>query len=377
MKKILGTIMLLMGSFAELYAQQNARAVVLLYNPLNRSRTEVVAVNWASVLAKYPSIDTANFKVVNSSDQKELPVQLEHGTDGKIKNLLVQLTLKAKGNSEIKIVAGKAMKPEPKVYARFVPERYDDFAWENDKVAHRMYGKALESRKDNAYGTDVWVKRTHKLVIDDWYKSGDYHTDHGDGMDYYSVGFTLGAGDIAPFVNDSIFFPKNYHHWKMIDNGPLRVTFELGYDEWDVAGREVTVKKTISLDAGSRMNRIAAQYSYAGTGTLPVVIGIVKRKEEGKVLLDPKTKLMGYWEPEHGADGTTGVGVIVAGKLDKLNEAQGHFLAHVLAAKDAPVVYYSGSVWSKSNELTSAEAWFSYLKGYEEGLKNPVKISFR
>lgn len=377
MKKILGIIMLLMGSFAELYAQQNPRAVVLLYNPLNRSRTEVVAVNWASVLAKYTSIDTANFKVVNSSDQKELPVQLEHDRDGNIKNLLLQLTLKAKGNSEIKIVAGKAMKPEPKVYARFVPERYDDFAWENDKVAHRMYGKALESRKDNAYGTDVWVKRTNKLVINDWYKSGDYHTDHGDGMDYYSVGFTLGAGDIAPFVNDSIFFPKNYHHWKMIDNGPLRVTFELGYDEWDVAGRQVTVKKTISLDAGSRMNRIAAQYSYTGTGTLPAVIGIVKRKEEGKVLLDPKTKLMGYWEPEHGADGTTGVGVIIAGKTDKLNEAKGHFLAHVLAPKDAPVVYYSGSVWSKSNELTSAEAWFSYLKDYEEGLKNPVKISFK
>jgi hypothetical protein len=377
MKRMLGTLMLLMGLFAELYAQQNASAVVLLYNPLNRARTEVVAVNWASVLTKYPSVDTANFKVVNLSDQKELPVQLEHDGDGKIKNLLVQVTLKARENSEIKIIAGRAMKPERMVYARFVPERYDDFAWENDKVAHRMYGKALESRKDNAYGTDVWVKRTNKLVIDDWYKSGDYHTDHGGGMDYYSVGFTLGAGDIAPFVNDSIFFSKNYHHWKILNNGPLRATFELGYDEWDVAGRPVTVKKTISLDAGSRMNRIAAQYSYAGSGSLPAVIGIVKRKEEGKVLLDTKTKLMGYWEPEHGVDGITGVGVIIAGKLENLNEAKGHFLAHVMADKDAPVVYYSGSAWSKSNDLTSAEAWFGYLRDYETGLKNPIKVSFK
>jgi hypothetical protein len=370
-------LLLLTGSFSELCAQQSPKAAVLLYNPLNRARTEVVTIDWKSVLAKFPSIDTANFKVINSSDQKELPLQLEHGSDGKIKNLLVQMTLKAKGSNEIKILAGKPLTPKPKVYARFVPERYDDFAWENDKVAHRMYGKALESRKDNAYGTDVWVKRTDKLVIDDWYKSGDYHTDHGDGMDYYSVGFTLGAGDIAPFVNDSISFPKNYHHWKIIDNGPLRTTFELGYDEWDVAGKLVTVKKTISLDAGSRMNRIAAQFSYSGSGSLPAVIGIVKRKEEGKVLLNTEYKLMGYWEPEHGADGTTGLGVIVASKLVKLNEAKGHYLAHVVASNNAPVVYYSGSVWSKSNDLTSAEGWFTYLKDYEAGLKTPVKISFK
>src|SRR4051812_41385491 len=28
---------------------------------------------------------------------------------------------------------------EQKAFARFVPERLDDFAWENDKVAHRTY----------------------------------------------------------------------------------------------------------------------------------------------------------------------------------------------------------------------------------------------
>ncbi len=26
---------------------------------------------------------------------------------------------------------------------RYVPERLDDFAWENDKIAHRTYGPAL------------------------------------------------------------------------------------------------------------------------------------------------------------------------------------------------------------------------------------------
>ena len=35
----------------------------------------------------------------------------------------------------------------PCVYARFVPERFDDMAWENDRIAHRMYGLALRSEE--------------------------------------------------------------------------------------------------------------------------------------------------------------------------------------------------------------------------------------
>ena len=32
----------------------------------------------------------------------------------------------------------------PKVYGRHVPERKDDFAWENEYAAFRMYGPALK-----------------------------------------------------------------------------------------------------------------------------------------------------------------------------------------------------------------------------------------
>ena len=36
-------------------------------------------------------------------------------------------------------------KEDFRVYGRFVRERHDDFAWENDRVAHRVYGAALET----------------------------------------------------------------------------------------------------------------------------------------------------------------------------------------------------------------------------------------
>lgn len=376
MKRIIGFLLLFPALSAPLMAQQTgAKAILTVSNPAKIERVNaVVSLSWDKITAKYPRIDTANFKVLNALTKKEVPFQLEHRGQASIQNLLVQLSLKANGTAKLLIVPGKPAPVAKKAYGRYVPERFDDFAWENDKVAFRMYGKALEGRKDNAFGTDVWVKRTSKLVINDWYKTGDYHTDHGDGMDYYSVGLTLGAGDIAPYVKDSVYFPLNYHNWKVLDNGPLRTTFQLGYDAWDVAGKSVKVLKTISLDAGSHLNRVEAVYTYNGD-VLPVVVGIVKRKEPGIILMDEQQGILAYWEPQHGVDGTTGVATIVTGQPVSMDTDKTHLLSHAAAKNGEPVVYYNGSAWSKGNEITTAQAWFNYLNNFKQQLQQPLKVS--
>ncbi|MBN2763350.1 MAG: DUF4861 family protein, partial [Bacteroidales bacterium] len=62
-------------------------------------------------------------------------------------------------------------------YSRFVPERIDDYAWENDRVAFRTYGPEAERlAKDGegggtlSSGIDCWLKRVDYPVIDKWYK---------------------------------------------------------------------------------------------------------------------------------------------------------------------------------------------------------------
>lgn len=375
MKKI--TVFLLLFSALYFPVRAQTKATITITNPAKSDRTDlVVPVSWSTITAKYPGIDTAGFKVLNSLTKKEIPFQLERRGQTNVQNLLLQVSLKANGSAKFLIVPGKPAAAVKKTYGRYVPERYDDFAWENDKVAFRMYGKSLEGRKDNAYGTDVWVKKTSKLVINDWYKTGDYHTDHGDGMDYYSVGLTLGAGDIAPFVKDSVIFSKNYHYWKVLDNGPLRTTFELGYDAWDVAGKPVKVKKTISLDAGSHMNRVEAVYTYSGD-TLPVVVGIVKRAVPGTILMDEQQGILGYWEPQHGVDGITGVATILTGEKLSMDTDRAHLLTHTIAKNNKAVVYYNGSAWSKANEITTAKAWFSYLNNFKQQLEQPLKVSIQ
>src|SRR5678816_219388 len=60
------------------------------------------------------------------------------------------------------------------------PERWDDIFWENDRIAHRIYGPALETSSEKLVtpGIDVWVKKTRELFMDEQLKLGQ-HDDHG------------------------------------------------------------------------------------------------------------------------------------------------------------------------------------------------------
>src|SRR5205085_8225450 len=98
-------------------------------------------------------------------------------------------------------------------YSRFVPERIDDYAWENDRVAFRTYGpvtqRIVEEGKPGgtlSSGLDCWLKRVPYPVIDKWYKKsiegGSYHKDEGEGYDPYHVGLSRGCGGIGVWKND-------------------------------------------------------------------------------------------------------------------------------------------------------------------------------
>ena len=89
-------------------------------------------------------------------------------------------------------------------FCRLVPERKDDFAWENDKIAFRAYGPALRKSKENS-GIDCWLKRVNYPIINKWYKDSaagkSYHKDHGEGYDPYKVGDSRGCGGTALWLN--------------------------------------------------------------------------------------------------------------------------------------------------------------------------------
>lgn len=357
-------------------AQTKSTITIQNNSDLDRKAT-LVAIKWKEILSFYPKIDTTNFVVINSKTKKQVPFQLEHRGNVAIENLLIQIDIKAKSSLTLSIQKGKPEVFTTKTYARYVPERLDDFAWENDKIAFRAYGKALEKTEGDAYGYDVWVKRTDKLVLNERYKRNDYHLDHGDGLDYYHVGFTLGAGNMAPYVKDTIRYSGNYHQWKVLDNGPLRSNFQLTFDVWNAGGVPIKATKMISLDAGSQLNRIENVYTFDDQNPMPVVVGIIRRDKPGVISLNEQQGIMSYWEPTFDKDGTTAVGSILTTSVSKMWVDTEQLLAKTTVKNNEPIIYYSGAAWDKADQITSAKQWLDYLNHFNQELQNPLIISVK
>src|SRR3546814_381735 len=180
---------------------------------------------------------------------------------------------------------------------------------------------------------------------------------------------TLGADDIVPFTGDTLWFPNHYRGYQVLDNGPLSSTFRLDFEQWNAGGMPVKVSKLVSLDAGSRMNRVEVLFESPEKKTFPAAIGIVQRSGTGgHVIMDKDAGLMGYWEPAHGEDGITGVGVVIEGPVRDIKLDQGHLLGVVDITPGEPFIYYNGAAWNKAGEITSSGEWFDYLQDFQDSI---------
>ena len=201
-----------------------------------------------------------------------------------------------------------------KAYGRFVRERHDDIAWENDRVAHRMYGPDLEIWKKEpltSSGIDVWVKRTKKLVVNDWYMTDDYHRDNGDGADFYSVSKSRGCGGIAVFTGDKPSVSRNFVTSRVLAQGPLRVMFELAYAPFEAGPNlKVTETKRITLDAGHNFNRIASTFKVEGGGAPKLDVGVGIGKHANTDLKTDKLWAR-TWEKVKDDDSSLGCAVVL------------------------------------------------------------------
>jgi hypothetical protein len=331
-------------------------------------KDRIVEIPWSEVAVGWKP-DTSKI-IITTKEGKQVPFQLEMKGGKEILNLLLQVSIKAGTPMSLVATHGKRLYFPSKTYARYVPERYDDFAWENDVMAFRAYGKALEATKENALGLDVWAKKTNELVIDKWYKKNDYHRDYGEGLDFYHVGNTLGAGNIAAFAADQIVFPANYVKYEVLDNGPLRSTFRLYHAPWKVGDDNVQLVKEIQLDAGSYFNRITATFESAKKDSIGFCIGIRQNAGNDAVMMNETAGTMGYWQPADAANGVIGIGVLVPGIQGEMKQHKGHVLFNSHVASGTPIVYFMGAAWDKKGDFKSADEWFNFLLQKRFSLQN-------
>ena len=309
---------------------------------------ETVEIAWSEVAA-LKGVTPDNIVVLND-DNEQIPSQVLFRGGTEPQALIFQTDADPMESKRFKLVAGQRENYPAEAFGRTVPERYDDYAWENNKVAYRLYGPALETSPEKLVtpGIDVWVKCTDKLVIDEWYARGNYHHNYGDGMDCYKVGVTLGSGASLPFAGGKFWMMgHNYATARTLDNGPIRTSVELTYAPFDVDGTPVTLTKVISLDANQRFNRMDNIYEGA-FAEMPIAAGFVRH--------DVKQILTGEgWmalceavsdSKEPVRDGDIYLGVILPG-AEMLTDTLGHAVAVKAVKPGRTLTYYAGSGWSQ------------------------------
>lgn len=383
---------------------------VTVTNPLAMERSnEMVEVSMETITNRLGLADTAQI-VVLDADGQQVPYQITY--DGKV---IFPATIAANGAATYTIQTGTPEAFDVKACGKCYPERMDDMAWENDLVAFRAYGPALQAKGERGFGYDLFTKyNTTEPILEAMYakelnketrakiaelkktdpkaaaelsRERSYHIDHGYGMDCYAVGPTLGAGVAALMVNDSIIYPWCYKNQEILDNGPLRFTVKLEFTPLTVKGDSTVVEtRLITLDAGSHLNRTAVSYSNLKE-TLPIVAGIVLHEPDGAVVANAANGYITYVDPTTGPDnGKIFMGAAVPTVVKdaktvlfseqekkERNNADGHVLAVSDYEPGSEYVYYWGFAWDKADIKTS-DAWNRYMADFTQKVRNPLTI---
>lgn len=402
MKKI---ICLFLATTAFACTQENGVDVTVT-NTSNIGRTNEITEISMEAVAK---LNGESF-IIADDKGLQIPYQITYD-----KKIIFPVDVNANSSITYKIKPGTPEEYATVACGQFYPERVDDIAWENDRIAFRTYGPALQATGEQAFGYDIWAKRVEEPVVDLRYKTelnpetkakivelrktdkaaaqqlanaASYHIDHGNGLDYYKVGPTLGAGTSALLSNDSIVYPYCYKEYEFLDNGPLRFTVKLVYNPIKVKeDASVIETRLLSLDAGSQLNKITLSFANLSEPT-PLVTGIVLHEPSNDYQADAANGYIAYADPEDPENGQIYIAAVFPEKISdakgvnfseqekKQRGANGHVLGYTTYAPGSEYTYYAGAGWSKWGFQNSAE-WFKYVQDFAQKVKQPLQVTIK
>jgi hypothetical protein len=367
---------------ASILLAQEPSLRVSVTNGLGRARpNETVELTFALLKTAFRAEDLSRVRVTEVGAARELLAQaVDDDGDGVPDRIVFQTGFDPHATKTLVLALGTKRVPQKedfRVYGRFVRERFDDFAWENDRVAHRVYGPALETWQKEpltSSGVDVWVKRTRALVVNDWYMVDDYHHDRGEGGDFYSVGPSRGCGGSGIWKDGRLFVSRNFRESRVLANGPIRLVFELQYAPWEAGGVRVSERRRVTLDAGSHFNRFESVYSVDGAEEVMWAAGI-KRAKGADVRVQREQGILRTWEALQEPNGSLGCAIVVdPARTESVAEADGNVLLIGKMKAGQPVVYHAGSGWDKGGDVSGPAAWDGLVEDLVQRLRSPLRI---
>lgn len=378
LKKIT-SIFIVLAAFPQLMV---SAFTVEIHNPAPFPRlNSVIEFPRNKITEKY-----GNDFIILDNKGKELPYQLTY--NGLI---LIQSDFKADETKRFKIKKGTPAESDTICLAQIRHDFQDDLTWENDRAGYRLYGPSYREGGGNVAGYDVWTKSVDYPVLDQRYTDHctygiTYHKDHGNGMDCYTVGRTLGAGMNALGYGDEIMYPCAYKECEILDNGPFRTSFRVTcYPEIMPDGTQINEERLIVLDKGAWLNKTTVRYKGLSQKT-PLLTGIVVHKQNPKgYVLDSDLRYMAYADltdnPDNG-NGVIYIGIVNKDKPEKISyepfpdpigDATGQLISTAAISPDEEYTYYWGSGWSKGG-VRGMNHWTKILSDFKNSLDYPFSV---
>jgi hypothetical protein len=257
-----------------------------------------------------------------------------------------------------------------KTYARFVPERKDDFAWENDLIAFRAYGPALRESPENS-GIDAWLKRVDYPIINKWYREAEegksYHEDHGEGLDNYHVGSSAGCGGTGIWLNGEREPLETFTEYEVIEVSPNRSRFKLIYEQ-QIDGVVYGEEKTITIESGKRLFQVESVFlkDRQPAANLPICVGLTTHDGKAEAFFNRYEGWIATWELLGESELGTGARMDPAHlnsivMVDRKTKDQSHIFLITNTDSEGRISYEAGYGWKKAGTITTRETWSIYL----------------
>lgn len=371
-------------------SQKEKASVITIKNSLNTERS-FETIELSKDFLKVDNLDVIGIRDVKSGEIQITQI-VDNNDDGEFDQILFQPKVTANSEKQFEvfvITENEKIDVTNYCYSRFVPERTDDYTWENDKVAFRVYGPTAQKMKEDSIpggtlssGVDAWLKKVDYPIINKWYKEfidgiSSYHEDTGEGLDNFHVGISRGVGGIAVKVDSTYHFSKNYTEWKTITTGPIRTSFYLNYADWEASGNQIKESQIISLDRGSNFSKFVISLE----GSNKISAGLTLHEKDGKVTGDAKNGWVSYWQPH--ADSELGTAIIADKNtfsgFEKYNvdaKDLSNAYAH-LNVKDNKLTYYAGFGWKESGQFKTPQEWEKYLNDFSQKINHPLEVSIK
>lgn len=263
------------------------------------------------------------------------------------------------------IYANPAPLTEPQTFLRNYTQYKKTVAWENDKIAFRLFHETVQDKCGS--GIDVIGKKVAYPIWNRFYENNrrgiSYHVDHGEGCDFYDAGFARGCGGTALF--DSRGFPcvaPPFREISILKNTKDEIVVTFFYNPITVDSRKYAENKTIRMKMGTQFVEVISVFealdgSPVNGETLKLGVGL-SRLGVGTVTKLNKNSALLLWETHRNNPSALGTAVIADSKLFIGYSRFGldeYVMMNVPVGQ--PVRYFVGAAWAGAGKIMSMKDW--------------------